>query len=135
MRPMHPRFETSHHSGAASGTADAAGVAGAAPPSSFPPASSQESNGTGLGTGTAVPGSQVGFADNASVNGSSMGFDGSTAGTVNGGGYDPQQQQQQPGQLLGFEDDGDGFDWLNNVDWSRGPWFDLGQDFSAARWS
>ncbi|KAK0102137.1 hypothetical protein ONS95_001065 [Cadophora gregata] len=106
---------------------------GAAPPSSFPPISSQESNGTGIGTGTAVPGSQVGFVDTASVNGSTIGFDGSATGTVSGGGFD--QQQQPPGQLLGFENDGDGFDWLNNVDWSRGPWFDLGQDFSAARWS
>ena len=26
-------------------------------------------------------------------------------------------------------------DWLNSVDWSRGPWIDLGgQDYSAARW-
>ena len=36
---------------------------------------------------------------------------------------------------MGNYDDGvDNLDWLNNVDWSRGPWFDLGQDFSAARW-
>jgi hypothetical protein len=37
-----------------------------------------------------------------------------------------------------YGDIGDGlddFDWLNNVDWSRGPWFDLGQDVSAARWN
>jgi hypothetical protein len=26
-------------------------------------------------------------------------------------------------------------DWLDSVDWSRGPWIDLGvQDYSAARW-
>jgi hypothetical protein len=36
---------------------------------------------------------------------------------------------------MGNYDDGvDNLDWLNNVDCSRGPWFDLGQDFSAARW-
>jgi hypothetical protein len=29
----------------------------------------------------------------------------------------------------------DNFDWLNNVDWSRGPWYDLGQDVSGVRWS
>ena len=35
---------------------------------------------------------------------------------------------------------GDGFgldnlEWLNDIDWSRGPWIDLsGQDYSAARW-
>ncbi|KAG4429029.1 hypothetical protein IFR05_015492, partial [Cadophora sp. M221] len=64
---------------------------------------------------------------NASVNGSTIGFDG---GSAVGGGFEQQQQQ------VGFEEGGDdGFDWLNNVDWSRGPWFDLGQDFSAARWS
>jgi hypothetical protein len=36
-----------------------------------------------------------------------------------------------------FEDGLDNLDWLNNVDWSRGPWIDLGgQDFSGAqRWS
>lgn len=45
-------------------------------------------------------------------------------------GYDP--NLFEPGT---FDDATDNFDWLNNVDWSRGPWFDLGQDFSAARWS
>jgi hypothetical protein len=30
----------------------------------------------------------------------------------------------------------DNLDWLNSVDWSRGPWIDLGgQDLSAARWN
>jgi hypothetical protein len=36
-----------------------------------------------------------------------------------------------------WEDGLDNLDWLNTVDWSRGPWrLDLGgQDFSAARWN
>jgi hypothetical protein len=39
--------------------------------------------------------------------------------------------------VFGTYDDGlDNLDWLNSVDWSRGPWIDLGgQDFSAARWN
>ncbi|KAL5316827.1 hypothetical protein ACEPPN_015878 [Leptodophora sp. 'Broadleaf-Isolate-01'] len=93
--------------------------------SAFPP-SSQESGGTAPGTIGCVVG--AGF-ETASVNGSTVGFD--NGGAV-GSGFEQQQQQQQ----VGFEEGGDdGFDWLNNVDWSRGPWFDLGQDFSAARWS
>jgi hypothetical protein len=35
----------------------------------------------------------------------------------------------------GTEDSLDNLEWLNNVDWSRAPWIDLGgQDYSAARW-
>jgi hypothetical protein len=37
-------------------------------------------------------------------------------------------------EMGNYEEGVDNLDWLNNVDWSRGPWFDLGQDFSAARW-
>jgi hypothetical protein len=30
----------------------------------------------------------------------------------------------------------DDLNWLDDIDWSRGPWIDLGgQDFAAARWS
>lgn len=39
----------------------------------------------------------------------------------------------------GFDDSLENLDWLNEIDWSRGPWIDLGgtggQDFAAARWS
>jgi hypothetical protein len=37
----------------------------------------------------------------------------------------------------GNYDDGlDNLEWLNSVDWSRGPWIDLGgQDYSAARYT
>jgi hypothetical protein len=34
----------------------------------------------------------------------------------------------------GWDEDMENMEWLNNMDWSRGPWFDLGQDFSAAKW-
>jgi hypothetical protein len=34
----------------------------------------------------------------------------------------------------GWDEDMENLEWLNNMDWSRGPWFDLGQDFSAAKW-
>lgn len=37
-----------------------------------------------------------------------------------------------------FDDSLENLDWLNEIDWSRGPWIDLGgtagQDFAAARW-
>ena len=37
---------------------------------------------------------------------------------------------------FGSYDGLDNLDWLNSVDWSRGPWIELGgQDFSAARWN
>ncbi|KAF8859114.1 hypothetical protein BDZ45DRAFT_590253, partial [Acephala macrosclerotiorum] len=60
------------------------------------------------------------------------GFDATSTNNMGSGvlGYDP--NLFEPGT---FDDATDNFDWLNNVDWSRGPWFDLGQDFSAARWS
>ncbi|CZT10242.1 hypothetical protein WAI453_009350 [Rhynchosporium graminicola] len=107
-------------------------------PGPTPPLSSQ-----GVTASSAMPSSQE--SRNASVNGMGgvgefqnagmgVGVNGSTVGFDNGsvGGRFEQQQQQ-----VGFDNGGidDGFDWLNNVDWSRGPWFDLGQDFSAARWS
>ncbi len=90
----------------------------APPPSQSAPPSSQES------AGTAATNAQTGIDPvGANINGQPvMGFD-----ATNGSGFDQQQ--------VGFDDGSDGFDWLNNVDWSRGPWFDLGQDFSAARWS
>lgn len=38
-----------------------------------------------------------------------------------------------------YDDGLESLDWLNEIDWSRGPWIDLGGtgglDFSAARWS
>lgn len=38
-----------------------------------------------------------------------------------------------------YDDGLENLEWLNEIDWSRGPWIDLGgtggQDFSAARWS
>jgi hypothetical protein len=38
-----------------------------------------------------------------------------------------------------FDDSLENLDWLNEIDWSRGPWIDLGgtggQDFAAARWN
>ena len=35
-----------------------------------------------------------------------------------------------------FDEGLDNLDWLNSVDWSRGPWIDLGgQDYSAAKWA
>ena len=38
--------------------------------------------------------------------------------------------------VFGTYDGLDNLDWLNSVDWSRGPWIELGgQDFSAARWN
>jgi len=42
-----------------------------------------------------------------------------------GGPYDPMLD-------VGFDDGLDNLEWLNTVDWSRGPWVDL-QDFSATR--
>lgn len=66
------------------------------PPSSAPPAASQES-----------------------VNGEGHGFE-------NGIAYDPMLD-------VGFDDGLDNLEWLNTVDWSRGPWVDL-QDFSATKW-
>lgn len=46
----------------------------------------------------------------------------------------------EAGQSLDVEDDlGMGLDdltWLDDIDWSRGPWIDLGgQDYTPARWS
>jgi hypothetical protein len=35
----------------------------------------------------------------------------------------------------GYSGELDNFDWLNNVDWSRGPWIDLGQDVRDVRWN
>lgn len=38
-----------------------------------------------------------------------------------------------------YDDSLENLEWLNEIDWSRGPWIDLngsgGQDFSAAKWS
>lgn len=37
-----------------------------------------------------------------------------------------------------FDDSLENLDWLNEIDWSRGPWIDLGgtggQEFATARW-
>lgn len=88
------------------------------PPSSNPAmASTQES------VSTDAPGFEVG---SSSVNGGGLTFDPTAAG----GGFDPMQ--------MGHWEEGLGdLDWLNAVDWSRGPWrTDLGgQDFAAARWN
>jgi hypothetical protein len=57
----------------------------------------------------------------------------------------PQQNFDTPNTVEAFDtsafepgnsDEGlENLDWLNSVDWSRGPWIDLGgQDYSAARW-
>jgi hypothetical protein len=53
------------------------------------------------------------------VNGEGHGFE-------NGMPYDPMLD-------VGFDDGLDKLEWLNTVDWSRGPWVDL-QDFSATKW-
>lgn len=75
------------------------------PPASGVPGSSYDSTGAGV--------------NGVNANGPLMSFD-------NGTGFE---------QQVGFEEGMEGgFDWLNSVDWSRGPWFDLGQDFSSARW-
>ena len=59
-----------------------------------------------------------------------------TAGTRFEANSVPQQPLDPHGFEIGAYDDGlDNGDWLNSVDWSRGLWFDLGQDFSAARWN
>jgi len=57
------------------------------------------------------------------TNGVGNGFE---AGNGIGGPYDPMLD-------VGFDDGLDNLEWLNTVDWSRGPWVDL-QDFSAAKW-
>lgn len=42
--------------------------------------------------------------------------------------------QYDPMLDVGFDNDMDNMEWLNTVDWSRGPWVDL-DDFSATTWS
>jgi hypothetical protein len=43
----------------------------------------------------------------------------------------------QPGafDLSSYENGVDNLDWLNSIDWSRGPWIDMGQDFAGLKWS
>ncbi|KAL2061076.1 hypothetical protein VTL71DRAFT_9128, partial [Oculimacula yallundae] len=105
---------------------------GVMPASSTVPSSQESGAASSVGMG-GVGGGGAGFENaNGNANGGmGVGVNGSTVGFDNGAvgnGFDQQQQ-------VGFDIGDDGFDWLNNVDWSRGPWFDLGQDFSAARWS
>jgi hypothetical protein len=59
----------------------------------------------------------------------------STFDTVSLSGFAFDGNQFDP--IPNWEDGLGDLDWLNAVDWSRGPWrLDLGgQDFSAARWN
>jgi len=86
------------------------------PPSSAPVAS-QESNSDRNGDENGHMNTGGGYETNGMVQGHGQGQ------------YDP--ALFEPGT---FDDGLDNLEWLNTVDWSRGPWFDLGQDFSAARW-
>ena len=56
---------------------------------------------------------------------SSQESNGEANGFENGLPYDPMLD-------VGFDDGLDNLEWLNTVDWSRGPWVDL-QDFSATK--
>ncbi|TVY65620.1 hypothetical protein LSUE1_G008261 [Lachnellula suecica] len=37
--------------------------------------------------------------------------------------------------ISSYENGADNLDWLNSIDWSRGPWIDFGQDFGGVKWS
>jgi len=37
--------------------------------------------------------------------------------------------------LSSYDNEVDNLDWLNGIDWSRGPWIDMGQDFAGLKWS
>jgi len=65
------------------------------------------------------PPSSAPVASQETNNGEGNGFE-------NGMQYDPMLD-------VGFDDGLDNLEWLNTVDWSRGPWVDL-QDFSATKW-
>lgn len=73
--------------------------------------------------------------EQAKENGSENGVQVEDGPAGSGNGIPPYDPALFEGGGYGYTGELDNFDWLNNVDWSRGPWIDLGQDVSNARWN